>query len=639
MPRLSLYRPEKTNDYKFFDKTIKEMFVVGGTDLYIHKYLGVQNTGPSNDFTQPQYDQLDPTNIQDLLFLENRDRKYDTTIYRLRGHYNVQNLDFDLSQFGLFLNNDIIFITVHYNEMIELIGRKLMVGDVLELPHLTDYHPLNETIPIGLRRYYQITDANFASEGFSSSWYPHLWRVKCEPLVDSQEFANILSEPIQKDNYLGDWDPTKQYILGYTVTYGDKIYTPKAPGPVPIGIAPTDTTYWEISTADNLRDILGRYNKNIEVNEAVINEAARLLPKNGYDRSQLYVVPTFDGEPAPPVNIIVSSSSPTPTRATLMMMRSPLYRVASPVLRVGAAARKKLFELTGEDQNALREFISLSLKTAKLAPERTDTGSGQVDGTLVLTAKANGPITGPYGTADNTYSTADQFPPFIVTSAIDIPLGSTVISLLALDSKQDIAPKNLITSTVFSENGTPSNIFAEDTRILSVDKDNNTFTIDRPTIYAMPAGTGINVEPNFDVYRNPISQTMNYRADCDPRFVFIARTTPTGFGYTNGYMIGDGSAPNGLPVGSGITFPANPAIGDYFLRTDYLPNLLYRYDGNLWVRIGVNNRSGVAFDSNVPGEQSQLASFINNEQTLVLTDGTVIPQQQPLSSILTIQPD
>jgi hypothetical protein len=104
-------------------------------------------------------------------------------------------------------------------------------------------------------------------------------------------------------------------------------------------------------------------------------------------------------------------------------------------------------------------------------------------------------------------------------------------------------------------------------------------------------------------------------------------------------MIGDGTAPNGLPVGSGITFPANPSIGDYFLRIDYLPNLLYRYDGNLWIRIGVSSRAGVAFDSTVPGQQSQLASFINNDQTLTLTDGQVIPQQQPLSTILTIQPD
>ena len=109
MPRLSLYHPTKSNDYRFFDRTISEMFTVGATDLYIHKYLGPTDQGASIDYTQPQYDALDPTNIQDLLFLENRDRTYDPNIYRLRGHYNVQNLDFDLSQFGLFLNNDIIF--------------------------------------------------------------------------------------------------------------------------------------------------------------------------------------------------------------------------------------------------------------------------------------------------------------------------------------------------------------------------------------------------------------------------------------------------------------------------------------------------------------------------------------------------
>ena len=153
MPKLSLYRPNKQNDYRFLDRTIAEQLTVGGTDLYIHKYLGPNSNFPSVDATQPQYDVLEPTNIQDLLFLENRDRIYDKNIYRLRGHYNVQNLDFDLSQFGLFLNNDIIFVTVHYNDMIDIIGRKLMVGDVLELPHLIDYNPLDEKIPVALKRF------------------------------------------------------------------------------------------------------------------------------------------------------------------------------------------------------------------------------------------------------------------------------------------------------------------------------------------------------------------------------------------------------------------------------------------------------------------------------------------------------
>jgi hypothetical protein len=631
MPRISLYKPDKTNDYKFLDRTIGEMFVVGGTDLYIHKYLGVPNTGPNKDLTIPEYDSLDPTNIQDLLFLENRDRKYDSSIYRIRGHYNAQNLDFDLSQFGLFLNNDVIFITVHYNNMIDLIGRKLMVGDVFELPHLTDYHPLNETIPIGLRRYYQITDANYASEGFSQTWFPHLWRIKCEPLVDSQEFSNILSQPIEKDNYLGDWESNKEYSIGYTVTYGDKTYTPKQA--VPIGIAPTDTTYWELSTADNLKDILGRYNKNISINQSIIAEANRLVPKSGYDRSQLYVVPTFNDRPAAPINLVVSSGSPTASRAVVSFIANPQFRNPSPVLRIGAEARKKLLELTTNEVDALKAFVSLSLETAKLAPEKLDTGSGQVDGTLVLTAKSLGPITAPYGTADNTYSTADQFPILTMTS-VATPIGSTIIGVQELDPK--LAPQVYVDAFVTSLTGQIVQIFPPFTKVLTVDFITNTFTVDQPTVAFMDNGTEIQVAGNFT---GTISQQMDFRADCDPRFQFIARVAPQGFGYTNGYMIGDGSAPNGIPVGSGTAFPSNPKISDYFLRIDYLPNLLYRWDGSLWIRVGENNRAGVAFDSTIPSEQSQLASFINNEATLVLTDGTVVPQQQPLSSLLTIQPD
>ena len=89
MPRLSLYRPNKTADYEFLDRIINEQFSIGGTDLFIHKYLGTKN--PSNENAtadQPQYSAIKESNIQDMLFLENRDRKYDADIYRIRGVYN-----------------------------------------------------------------------------------------------------------------------------------------------------------------------------------------------------------------------------------------------------------------------------------------------------------------------------------------------------------------------------------------------------------------------------------------------------------------------------------------------------------------------------------------------------------------------
>ena len=562
MPRLSLYREKKSNDYRFFDRIIKEQFTVGGTDLYIHKYLGIKDQGPSADLTQPQQTGLDPTKIQDLLFLENRDRNYAPDIYRLRGHYNVQNLDFDLSQFGLFLNNDTIFITIHYNEMIDLVGRKLMVGDVLELPHLTDYHPLNELIPTSLRRYYQVTDGNFASEGFSSTWFPHLWRIKCEPLVDSQEFSSILEQPLNKDNYLGVWDKTKTYVPGYVVSYGDKNYV--ASDNVPVGTPCTiydDTTktyvinspYWTLDTADNLKDILSRYNTNIAINDAAIAEAKRLLPKSGYDNTNLYIAATDDNnEPVTTSSIVNLKGSPVRPEGTIeeIVARGQNYYV----IRIGAGALNSIWDMTADsDDTKLAEFIKMNLKVARTKPQKTDTGSGKVKGELVLSVKALGAVDGPYGTTDNTYSEADQNP--------------------------------LI--------------------------DGFTGTI--------------------------IPDVMDYRADSDPRFHYIARSTPRSFGYADGYLIGDGSAPNGVTTGAGISFPSMPKVGDYFLRTDYLPQILFRWDGSLWVKISENVRTGVGFgDAN---NQSQLSGFINNTNTTTLSNGTTMPERQALSKILKIQPD
>ena len=185
MPRLSIFKPEKGNDYKFFDRNINEMFQVGGTDLHFHKYIGPYDQGSSQKDgdaspSQPQYsgDSLNERTIQDLLFLENRDRKYADDIYIVRGIYNVQDADFNLSQFGMFLQNDTLFLTVHLNDIVERIGRKPMAGDVIEFPHMKEDYSLDESIPIALKRYYVVEDVNRAAEGFSATWWPHLLRLK-----------------------------------------------------------------------------------------------------------------------------------------------------------------------------------------------------------------------------------------------------------------------------------------------------------------------------------------------------------------------------------------------------------------------------------------------------------------------------
>ena len=447
-----------------------------------------------------------------------------------------------------------------------------MVGDVIELPHLLDYNPLKETIPVALKRFMQVTDANYASEGFSPTWFPHLWRIKCEPLVDSEEFSQILTAPIDQDTYLGIWDTTKPYPTGYVITYGDKNY--RALIDVPVGIMPPNTTYWQLDTADNLKDILATYNTNIAINDAALQEAARLVPKSGYTTNNLYIVPTYGeyssngvlsraiNNPAPPVNVNTNGGVPNPAyTGTVMMVSSTQYKNSSPVIRIPKAAIKSIWDMTADmGYDKLDVFNTTHLETFTLAPDRTDTNSGRVSGEIILTVTSGGPITGPYGTADNTYATADADP-------------------------------------------------------------------------ELPGFTGT------------ISQQMDWRADCDPAFQFIARSSPRSFGYSAGYMTGDGTAPNGFQTGilglgsvygAGISFPINPQVGDYFLRIDYFPQLLYRWDGRVWIRISSNVRTVTGFTEQ---DQSLLSGFINDTAETKLTNGTYIPQRQALSTALALTPD
>jgi len=97
-----------------------------------------------------------------------------------------------------------------------------------------------------------------------------------------------------------------------------------------------------------------------------------------------------------------------------------------------------------------------------------------------------------------------------------------------------------------------------------------------------------------------------------------------------GYLTGDGRTPNGLPVTSGIAFPGSPRIGDYALRTDYLPNRLFRWDGRRWVKIEDNVRTTLTHGSS---SQTLRSGFINNTNTYTNNTGEVT-ERQSLSQAL-----
>jgi len=245
--RISLWKEgQHSADYKFFDNRIREMFTAGGVGIHIHKLLGLDiNSAKEGDATQPQYLNESEKNIQDLLFLENRDRKYEPDIYKLRGHYTLNDNDFNLSQFGMFLNNDTLFITFHINDMIERIGRKLVPGDVLEMPNMKDYWPLDGDIPASLKKFYVVNEILRAAEGYSQTWWPHLYRVRAIPMVDSQEYKQILDQAATEDG----------------------------------------------SSDSTLRDILAPYLKNLELNDAIVTQAERDVPLSGFNTDRLFVLP------------------------------------------------------------------------------------------------------------------------------------------------------------------------------------------------------------------------------------------------------------------------------------------------------------------------------------------------------------
>ena len=379
MPRLSLYKPEKGQDYTFLDKTVVEMFTVGGTDVFVHKYLGPKNPAEADATSdEPRYDSVKETNIQDMLFLENRDRKYDSSIYNLRGIYNVQDIDFDMSQFGLFLQNDTLFMTIPITSSVKVLGRKVMPGDVFELPHLKDEYALND-FNVALKRFYVVEDVNRAAEGFSATWYPHLYRVKLKQIYDSQEFKEIL----QKDAGAGD--------------------------------------------GKTLRDVLSTYEKEMQINNAVVAQAEANTKKAGYDTSNLYTL--------------------------------------------------------------------------------------QVD---------------------------DKGKPELVTT--------------------------------------------------------DTSTLDTTT-------------------HNTLADRINQ--------------TPSKSGY-DGYLLGDGLAPNGEVFGFGISFPSASDKGDYFLRTDFLPNRLFRYDGGRWIKMEDNVRMTL---SNTDTRSNLKGTFVNNTKTSTI-GGESVTERQALSKAL-----
>lgn len=139
-------------------------------------------------------------------------------------------------------------------------------------------------------------------------------------------------------------------------------------------------------------------------------------------------------------------------------------------------------------------------------------------------------------------------------------------------------------------------------------------------------------------YVAPIDERGNIRTDnvnsdgsvSSDKTVNAVIDTPASSHY-GFYLDGDGVAPNGNPAGFGISFPnSNIDKGDYFLRTDYLPNRLFRYDGNRWVKIEDSVRITT---TNNDSRANYKTGFVNNTSSDTI-NGLTTSQRQALTNAL-----
>lgn len=197
----------KNADYRFVDKLIREMFSVSGVGVNFYLYQGVHDQGDTGDATLPGKAKSKTKKIkqiQDLFFLENRDRHYSTNPIEIKVMYMMNDFDFGIGAMGMMLESDTIYLEIHLNECLEKFGRKPLSGDVISMSHLRDDALLDEDAP-AIDKFYAVMDVSRAMSGWSPLWRPHILRLKIKPMTASQEFQDILDMDVENsDLKIGD---------------------------------------------------------------------------------------------------------------------------------------------------------------------------------------------------------------------------------------------------------------------------------------------------------------------------------------------------------------------------------------------------------------------------------------------------
>lgn len=206
---------------QFISEQARKHVEIGGVMCHIYRLRGTfaQERDALNVKHDDKGSTEEPTDIgsflgvQDPILQENRDREYDfDEIPRMRGAYLVSQNELEYQRFGLALANDIITMEFHAASMETECGRRLIPGDVIELPHLRD---------VGIdgrvaNKWYEVASITWSPSGYDFMYARHILAVMLKPLRHQQEFLDLLERKDEYGKTLAEQASDLDYQMGIT---------------------------------------------------------------------------------------------------------------------------------------------------------------------------------------------------------------------------------------------------------------------------------------------------------------------------------------------------------------------------------------------------------------------------------------
>ena len=142
------------------------------------------------------YEATDIGNIQDKILMENRDRSYASEPITLKGFYNVQEPQTELSRFGIEMPTLSYVMELSFTQCVAYLGRPLVIGDAIMLPSETQYSARLDP----LHKWLEVTDVTWSVNGYTPTWVPLMLRVTAQPMYITEEtqdiFGDLAEEPV-----------------------------------------------------------------------------------------------------------------------------------------------------------------------------------------------------------------------------------------------------------------------------------------------------------------------------------------------------------------------------------------------------------------------------------------------------------